>query len=407
MAKIRNVNIGELVPNPNNPRTITKDALEKLTQSIVDFPEMLELRPIVVDAEMVVLGGNMRLKACKRAGLATVPVVMADELTDEQKRQFIIKDNVSGGEWELSGLLDEYNVDELTAWGLDESIFGIADIDDDDEVLDTSGDDNTPDVPEQPETVLGDVWTLGRHVLVCGDSTEQTTMDKLLNGKLASLVFTDPPYGITYQSNRKVGAGKRFDVLENDDVVLNIVPSMVANSEPNAHWYVWTAQKVAQQWVDQLGDAYTSTIVWSKGGNGMGNLTGGYALNYELALFSNRENKPLNGPREGAVWEIAKDAPQTYKHPTQKPVALSVYAIGKSTRPFEIVLDMFGGSGSTLIGCEKTKRVGRLVELSPKYCDVIVRRWVLFARENGLELNVLLNGEPYDGKLTESENAKG
>jgi DNA modification methylase len=303
--------------------------------------------------------------------------------------------------------LDEYNVDELTAWGLDESIFGIADIDDDDEVLDTSGDDDTPDVPEQPETVLGDVWTLGRHVLVCGDSTEQTTMDKLLNGKLASLVFTDPPYGITYQSNRKVGAGKRFDVLENDDVVLNIVPSMVANSEPNAHWYVWTAQKVAQQWVDQLGDAYTSTIVWSKGGNGMGNLTGGYALNYELALFSNRENKPLNGPREGAVWEIAKDAPQTYKHPTQKPVALSVYAIGKSTRPFEIVLDMFGRSGSTLIGCEKTKRVGRLVELSPKYCDVIVRRWVLFARENGLELNVLLNGEPYDGKLTESENAKG
>jgi hypothetical protein len=181
------MNISEIKSNPNNPRIIKDDKFKKLVQSIKDFPEMLEKRPIVVNTDMVVLGGNMRLKACKEAGLKDVPVMIAD-WSEEQQREFIIKDNVGFGEWDWDTIANEWDTDQLDEWGLDVPLFEV------DEVLEAEEDDFDSTPPEIPITVLGDLYEIGEHRLLCGDSTCSDTVAKLMNGNKADMVFTDPPY---------------------------------------------------------------------------------------------------------------------------------------------------------------------------------------------------------------------
>ena len=188
------VNIKKLKPNPANPRTIKDDKFHKLVQSVKAFPEMLKLRPIVVNDKMEVLGGNMRLRACIEAGMSEVSIIRASELTEDQQREFIIKDNVGFGEWDMDALANEWDAEELQEWGVDlPGDFGGG----------GSGEAQEDDyeIPDEIKTdiVLGDLFEIGEHRLLCGDSTDSDAVARLMGGQKADMVFTDPPYGVDYK----------------------------------------------------------------------------------------------------------------------------------------------------------------------------------------------------------------
>ena len=217
-------------------------------------------------------------------------------------------------------------------------------------------------------------------------------------GQKADMVFTDPPYGVEYQSNMRTKSQK-FDVLANDDAFLDIAPVLEAHS--SGWMFVWTSWKVQTKWIDLLhGFGYpTNIVIWHKPGGGIGDLKKTFSSDYEVALVWHRDAE-LCGKRIGSVWTISKDGASTYVHPTQKPVALGEEAIDKTTRSGATVLDLFGGSGSTMIACEKTGRIARLMELDPKYCDVIIKRWQQFTGKKAI---LEQTGQTYEELTTHSE----
>jgi site-specific DNA-methyltransferase (adenine-specific) len=377
--------IGAIIPNPTNPRIIKDDKFKKLVKSIQEFPQMLELRPIVVDSNMVVLGGNMRLKACIAAGLKEVPIIVADQLTDEQKGEFIIKDNVGFGEWDWDLLANEWDVEALTDWGLELPF-------DNTPVLEAEEDDYEAPSEIKTDIVLGDLIEIGNHRLLCGDSTDSDAVARLMDGQKADMVFTDPPYGISYKSNWASKERERFDEIKNDDVILDILPSIILLSKNNIHWYVWTSHQVYPIWREKFNEYYKSTIIWSKKSGAMGDLSGDYVVNYEMALFCHYGRKTLNGKRESAVWDLTRDSGLDYQHPTQKPISLSEKAITNSSDKNDLVVDIFLGSGSTMVAAHQLNRKCYGMELDPKYCQVIVDR--MHKLDPSLEIKI--NGKPYD-----------
>jgi|TARA_R110002060_G_scaffold792_2_gene1920 DNA modification methylase len=374
------VKISKVKGNPSNPRIIKNDKFKKLVKSIQEFPEMLKLRPIVVDEDFMVLGGNMRLKASKDAGLSEVWIDIAEGLTEEQKKEFIVKDNVGFGEWEWDILANEWDSVQLAEWGLDVW----ENLDDKEPEAGLIEDD---EIPEVKESIVkrGDIWQLGEHRIMCGDSTSSDDVAKLMNGEKADMVFTDPPYGVSYQSNMRTKSQK-FDVLENDDTFI----TEWINNLPlysNGFVFVWTSWKVLKQWIEfceGIGDL-SNIIVWDKGGGGIGDLKKTFLTDYEVALVYHR-GAEIIGKRLGSVWSVGKDSASSYLHPTQKPVELAVVAIENILQRNKIVLDLFLGSGSTLIAAEKLKRKCYGMELDEKYCDVIINRWEQFT---GLKATII------------------
>ena len=360
------VDINTIHENPHNPRTITEDKFRKLVKSLKEFPEMLEARPIVVDKDNIVLGGNMRLKAAREAGLTEVPIYRS-EWSHDKSSEFVIKDNVGFGEWDWDLLANEWDAYPLAEWGLDvwtpeEEVEGLTDP------------DEVPEVPADPITQPGDLWILGEHRLLCGDSTKAEDVERLMDGKKADMVFTDPPYGVAYQSNFREKTPK-FDVLQNDDRIITEWLPLVSKHS-SGFVFIWTTWKVLYPWLEATKDfaSITNVVVWHKPGGGLGDLKGTYATDHEIALVYNRGSQ-LTGKRIGSVWEITRDALSSYLHPTQKPVALAEQAFETTTQKNDLILDLFLGSGSTLIAAEKTGRKCYGMELDPKYCDVIVKRW--------------------------------
>jgi DNA modification methylase len=332
---------------------------------------------------MVVLGGNQRLKACKEAGLTEVWILKADELTEQQQREFIVKDNVGFGEWDWDVLANEWNNQQLEDWGLDLLPF------EEDEVLEAKEDDFDTTPPEIAKTVLGDLYEIGEHRLLCGDSTDSDSVAKLMNGEKADMVFTDPPYGVNYQSNMRTKTDK-FDVLKNDDVFI----TEWINNLPlfsNGFVFVWTSWKVLKQWIEfcnPIGDL-SNLIIWNKGGGGIGDLEKTFLTDFEVALCYHRGAKII-GKRLGSVWSVGKDGGSKYLHPTQKPVELASLAIENVLQKNKIVLDLFLGSGSTMVAAHQLKRKCYGMELDPKYCDVIVKRMIklddtLTIKRNGID----------------------
>lgn len=375
--------VSEVKANPNNPRIIKDDKFKKLVQSIKDFPEMLELRPIVVNNDGVVLGGNMRLKACKEAGLKEVPVIKASELTEEQQKEFIIKDNVGFGEWDWEDLANNWDAEELTDWGLDLPVSMEVELEAEEDEF------NVPEGGIETDIVLGDLFEIGEHRLLCGDSTDSDQVARLMNGDKADMVFTDPPYGVSYQSNMRIKSEK-FDVLKNDELfITDWINNLPLYS--NGFVFVWTSWKVVKQWIEflqPLGEM-TNMIIWDKGGGGIGDLKGTFLSDFEIALVYNRGAKII-GKRLGSVWNVNKDGASSYLHPTQKPVELGAMAIENILEINKIVLDLFCGSGSTMVASHKLKRKCYGMELDPKYCQVIVDRMIkldptLKIKRNGVD----------------------
>ena len=394
MAKQETVSISKIKNNPNNPRTIKDDKFHKLVKSIKEFPEMLDKRPIVVNAEMIVLGGNMRLKACREAGLKEVPVIIAEDWTEDQQRQFIIKDNVSGGEWDWDMLANEWNLEELDEWGLDLPDFNINDLG---EAPEEGEFDAEP--PVEPVTVLGDLYELNSHRVHCADSTSSDAVAKLMNGIKATMVFTDPPYNVDYGNIKHPKFKQRS--IENDNMSIDDFKDFCRGFAGcielfcDGIIYCWAGPgpdgRAMFTILDEMFHCST-TIVWNKDQFTLGR--GKYQNKYEPCWFGwNKSGVTFTEDRKLTnVWDFERPK-KSELHPTMKPLQVVTEGINHSSSQGDVVLDLFLGSGSTLIASEQVNRKCYGQELDPKYCDVIVRRWLKYMRDNNKSYTVKRNGE--------------
>jgi DNA modification methylase len=383
-STIEHIATDALIPYARNSRTHSPEQVAQLARSIEQFGFT---NPVLVDEHNTLIAGHGRVMAAQRIGLPAVPAIRLLHLNDAQRRAYVIADNqlaLQAG-WDMATLARE--VEDLMAESFDVSLLGFGDdelaallaehsAEDETGVGGATDDEAVPMMPVRPVTALGDTWLLGKHRVMCGDSTCLNAVGQMMCGAKADMVFTDPPYGVEYQSNMRTKSA-RFDVLANDDQFLHIEPIIQRYS---VGWvFVWTSWKVQTKWVETMsGLGYpTNIVIWHKPGGGIGDLKKTFASDYEVALVWHR-GAELCGKRIGSVWTINKDGASTYMHPTQKPTALAEEALDKTTKPGAVVLDLFGGSGSTLIACEKTGRINRSMELDPRYVDVIVKRWQEF-----------------------------
>ena len=376
------ISISKVKANPNNPRIIKDDKFEKLVKSIKEFPKMLELRPIVVNEDMIVLGGNMRLKACKEAGLKEIPIIKASELTEEQQREFIIKDNVGFGEWDWNDLANNWDADKLNEWGLDIPGFEA-------EVLEAEEDDfAAPEGGIETDIVLGDLFEIGEHRLLCGDSTDSDQVAKLMNGQKADMVFTDPPYG--NGSSGKYGRGQlgvrtilndeSFDCV-NDFFNLRICDAYV-------FFLQWRTFKEAIQTLENNELQLKTIAVWDKKNAGL-NGAGGMSEQWEAIIIAGNIKYSRFG---GNVFNISREQKKRIDspHPHQKPIEL-LSDLLEYFKDYNLLVDPFSGSGSTMVAAHQLKRKCYGMELDPKYCQVIVDRMkkldpTLVIKRNGLPI---------------------
>jgi DNA modification methylase len=380
--------ISKVKSNPNNPRLIKDDKFHKLVTSIKEFPKMLEIRPIVVNEDMIVLGGNMRLKACKEAGLKEVPVIKASDLTEDEQRQFIIKDNVSGGEWDWEMLGNEWDVKQLEEWGLDVPVFPETELEAEEDDFDT-----TP--PKEPKTVLGDLYEIGEHRLLCGDSTDSDSVAKLMNGSKADMCHTDPPYNIDYEGGSKKREKIANDKLEDFPQFLYDVYTTISTAlKKGGAIYVWHASSETHNFIQQFlntGFLFKSYIVWNKNNSTFGRSD--YHWKHEPCIYGwldGASHKWYGDRKQTTVWDIERPS-RSDEHPTMKPIALCCKPLENSSAVGHIVLDVFLGSGSTMVASHQLKRKCYGLELDPKYCDVIVKRMItldptLTIKRNGVDV---------------------
>jgi DNA modification methylase len=370
---IQNVPINTVKANPNNPRIIKDDKFAKLVKSINEFPQMLNLRPIVVNDDMVVLGGNMRLKACKEAGLKEIPIIKASELTEQQQKEFIVKDNVGYGEWDWNDLANNWDAEQLQDWGLDIPGF-------DAEVIEAEEDDFKIPNEIQTEFVYGDIIEIGEHRLLCGDSTNPEHIDILMNGRKADLVLTDPPYGIGYEYDKH---------KDNDsDVNAQLVADVFALHQCGK---VWTPGLMnLSRDISRFGN--TKVAVWFKKFAQAGNGVGG-ASTWEPILILDPPRKKLDND----VIELMVEKEELHGkslrefHSCPKPVKLYGQLVEAFAELDNLIFEPFCGSGTTMIASHQMKRVCYGMEMSEKYCQVIVDRMIKLDPT----LEIKRNGQPY------------
>jgi DNA modification methylase len=374
---MQRVPIGTIKNNPNNPRVIKDDKFKKLVQSIKDLPEMAEVRPVVVNTDMVVLGGNMRLKAMREAGWKDVPIQVVDWDEDKQ-RQFIIKDNVSGGEWDWEMLANEWDTEELQEWGLDLPDF------DNGKELEAEEDDY--EMPDELKTdiVLGDLFEIGPHRLLCGDSTDSDAVAKLMDGQKADMVFTDPPYNIDYQGVKDKRGKIANDKMSDENFAQFLYDALNINSDTFYVCCSWQYCHLFRKALEDLQKPVKAFIVWDKI-NPAQHLDK-YFKQHEIILYHGKfgGQKTLRGD----VWQTKRQ--KNTVHPTMKPIELIEMALNDNLDKKNIY-DAFLGSGSTMVASHQLNRKCYGMELDPKYCQVIVDRMLKLDPT----LEVKRNGLPY------------
>ena len=429
---IQKVKLSEIKSNPNNPRIIKDDKFHKLVKSIKEFPKMLEIRPIVVNQDMIVLGGNMRLKASKEAGLKEVFIVKADDLSEDEQKQFIIKDNVGFGEWNWEMLANEWETDLLEEWGLDVPDLSITE--------EPAAEEDDYEMPDEVQTdiVLGDLFEIGEHRLLCGDSTQIETYQKLFGNNLADLIITDPPYNVDYSNKNemlnKVDKGNRIQTDIKNDSMSNVdfyqflydfYTALGSYTKKGGAWYVWHTDNERINFTKAFQDAgmyFSQCLIWSKNNLVLGRLD--YHKKHETCLYGWKEGAAHYFTNERTHKTVIEDKIDIKKltkeemkkmltemlseknkttvincdkpfrnaeHPTMKPILLLAPLIQNSSKENEIIADGFLGSGSTMVASHQLKRKCYGMELDPKYCQVIVDRMKkldpsLVIKKNGIQI---------------------
>lgn len=345
---------------------------------------------VIAQPDMRVIGGHQRIKALKELGITEIQVLVSDrELTPEEFKQLLIQDNLPFGEWEFELLKTDFSFKDLGEWGMSVDMLRKV----------SPKLDKAEEMPVSGGVIvsrLGDIWCLGHHRLMCGDATHADAMETLLNGAFADLVFTDPPYNVDYVSNHrqnKLGSIQN-DAMSDDsfsawlECVFTQIHDMM---RPLACIYVCHPDSVSEPKIAferKFANLFhkSATLIWVKQAAGMGYQD--YRAKHEPILYGWKKGDGKHyfcGLRDKTtIWQIDRDAAASYQHPTQKPVALAVEAIRNSSMDGEIVLDAFGGSGSTLIACEATGRHAHLMELDPRWVDVICRRYEKFTGNHAI-----------------------
>lgn len=394
MTKPKTISLETLKLNPDNPRKIKPAQFEKLRRSLEQFPKMMELRPIIVDETMTVLGGNYRLRALIANGVKEVPdtwVKRTSDLTAEEKREFIAKDNVGFGSWDWE-ILASWDADKLTDWGV--------------EILqeETPPAEAVDSYAEPIETIRttikrGDLITIGEHRLLCGDSTQAEEVTLLLNGTKADMVFTDPPYGVNHQGDKGKGNTIAGDLTQTA-IPFSFELAVQLATKSEARFYFCGGEgnislyfKLFERYLAQM----PKLLVWVK--NGFVMRPNGYHSGFELIFYGFKSGgggkKHWYGGRTeneaNDVWRVDRDPNRTYVHPTQKPIELAARAMRNHSQPGDIVYEPFGGSGSTMAAAETLGRRCYAMELEPQYCQAHVNRM----RALVPEIVITLNGQPY------------
>lgn len=397
-SEMQLISVAQLIPYQNNARTHSKEQINKLRSSIREFGFV---NPVIIDREYNIIAGHGRIAAAREEGITEVPCVFVDHLTEAQKKAYILADNrmaLDAG-WDEDLLCVE--LEALEEMGYDLGLTGF----DDKELaalfpaVEAKEDDFDVEAELQKPTFTraGDVWTLGRHRLVCGDSTNAETYTTLMDGVKANLVITDPPYNVNYEGS----AGK----IKNDNMagekfyefLLAAFKNMESVMAADASIYVFHADTEGLNFRKAFADAgfyLSGCCIWKKQSLVLGRSP--YQWQHEPVLYGwkkNGKHQWYTGRKETTIWEFDKPK-KNGDHPTMKPIPLLAYPIGNSSMANSVVLDPFGGSGSTLIACEQTDRICRTIELDEKFCDVIVNRYIEQV-DSADGVNVLRGGKTY------------
>lgn len=391
--QIETRSVADLIPYAANSRTHSDAQVAQIAASIKEFGWT---NPILIDGDNTIIAGHGRLLAARKLGMEEVPAIILDHLTKAQQRALVIADNqlaLNAG-WDIDMLKAE--IEDLNLEGFDLGLLGF-----DDKFLDgllepepsegLTDEDAVPEVPEQPKTVLGDVWVLGNHRLMCGDSTSIDAVDKLMNGEKADMVYCDPPYGMALDTNySKIkgsakspnAKGYKWEKVIGDDVDFD--PSSLIQFFADAREQFWWGADYYFECLPRGG----SLLVWQKRDKADSEMIGN---DFEICWSVERHKKATFWKRWVGFDSIERGEKRV--HPTQKPIDLHCWVFDKWGKQNDLVVDLFGGSGSTLIACEKTNRNARLMELDPKYCDVIIKRWQDFTGQQAVHAET---GEVFD-----------
>lgn len=387
---IEKIGIEKLIPYARNARTHSDEQVAQIAASIREFGFN---NPVLIADDDSIIAGHGRVMAARKLNLSEVPCIRLSHLSETQRKAYILADNklaLNAG-WENSLLSVE--LEDLVNSGFDISLTGFTqeEMDALKPVEVTEGltdEDETPDVPDEPVTRLGDVWLLGKHRVMCGDSTSIDAVEKLMDGQKADMVFTDPPYGVDYKG------------INNDDrngleeLLRGAFANFFAFSKSGAACYIFHSDKCADIFHKVFREFFhfSSMIIWAK--NSLTLSRTDYQSQHEPCLYGWMKDGThvfYGDRKQVSVWRFNKE--RVVGHTTPKPVALIEQALANSSKGGDVVTDLFGGSGSTLIACEKTGRLSRLMELDPKYCDVIVKRWQDFT---GKKATLESTGQMFD-----------
>lgn len=400
------MNTGQIAGLPSNPRQWTKAQLDNLKASIEETPELLEARGCIVDyheGKYVCLGGNMRYAACKALGMSELPCYVVPEgTTILKKKEIVAKDNGSFGNWDYDALANEWGDLDLAGWGVSippEWGAAAADAAETDSREGQAKDDEFDEKEAQIEKKCskGDIWRLGEHRLMCGDSTDEAAIKRLMDGDKADMVFTDPPYGVSIGDknaalNSVQKAGRCCKNIENDtlsaDELYPILVKAMTNArlscKEDACYFVTSPQGgelglMMMMMMKDAGLPVRHMLVWEKNSAtfSLGRLDYDYQHEPIFYTWTKKHHNYRKGQYRTTIWKYDKPR-KCDLHPTMKPVELVANCLNDATKAGDIALDVFGGSGTTMIACEQLGRRARLIELDPHYCDVIIARWEKF-----------------------------
>jgi DNA modification methylase len=385
--------ISDLIPAPYNPRQSTAKQEQHLKESLEKFGLV---EPIIYNKQTgYIVGGHFRVRELKKLGIKEVECVIVD-LNEQDEKELNIRLNANTGGWDWDTLANDWEVEDLEAWGLEIPQFETI------EEIEAEEDDyEVPDGGIETDIVIGDLFEIGEHRLLCGDSTDSEAVARLMNGEKADMVFTDPPYGVSYEGghNKKKRQGIENDTLGGTDLT-NLFRDSLLNadlfSKDHSAFYIWFSTNKAKETFlsfSELNLEVRAILCWYKVKSGLGAFMAQYIPNFEPCIYAFKKGcKPqwFGASDEKSVWELKKDQKNDY-HPTQKPIELPERAIRNSSKAKDLVLDVFLGSGSTMVAAHQLKRRCYGLELEPKYCAVIIDRMrkldsSLIIKRNGIQI---------------------